>query len=339
MNVESSQTDHNLKLPSNLYLETTNRCNLRCRGCILYEGECEPARDITLQDFLMITDQLPDLERTTLHGVGEPLLNAALPAMIRHLKKRRVYTLFNSNGILLDHEHRHALIDSGLNELRISLDAATAAGYKKIRNRAGFDRIVDNLRALRKLQTARSLDRPKLSLWFLGTQDNISELLEFVRLAADIGIDEVYLQRLVYYQDGEGYGVAREEKSLQGTDANYRELIRESQELADDLGLQFNASGLCQPMESFQSDPAQQRPWSRCFRPQTLTYITANGNVLPCCIAPFATVDYASIVMGNVYESSLNDIWRGPEYKRFRHQLKTADPPTSCQGCGVRWSL
>ena len=334
-----SQAEQNLKLPSNLYLETTNRCNLRCRGCILYDAKREPERDISLQDFYTITDQLADLERTTLHGVGEPLLNADLPAMVRHLKKRNVYTLFNSNGILLDHKRQHELIDSGLDELRISLDAASAAGYKKLRSSNEFDRIVRNLRSLRKLQDAQSLTRPQLSLWFLGTKENIAELPQFIKLAVDIGIYEVYLQRLVYYMDDEGYGVAREDKSLQDTDDKSRELIQRSQALAEDLGLRFNASGLCQPIESIHSDSAKEMPWSQCYRPQTLIYVTATGNVLPCCIAPFATVDYASIVLGNVYESPLNDIWQGTRYKKFRNQLQTADPPKCCQGCGVLWSL
>jgi radical SAM protein with 4Fe4S-binding SPASM domain len=68
-------------------------------------------------------------------------------------------------------------------------------------------------------------------------------------------------------------------------------------------------------------------------------YITANGNVLPCCIAPFATVDGAAMILGNVFESSLEKIWLGAEYKNFRNQLKTADPPTCCKACGVLWSL
>lgn len=334
-----SQADQSLKLPKNLYLETTNRCNLRCRGCILYGAKRKPERDISLKDFYLITDQLAELERVTLHGVGEPLLNADLPAMIRHLKKRNVYTLFNTNGILLDHERQHDLIRAGLDELRISLDAASPEGYKKIRNSNEFDRIVQNLRSLKNLQKAQSLIKPRLSLWFLGTKDNISEMPEFVKLAADIKIREVYLQRLVYFQDDEGYGVARGDMSLQGSNDESRELIQKSQELAVNLGIQFNASGLCQPAESIQRDSATAMPWSKCYRPQTLMYITANGNVLPCCISPFATVEYAATILGNVFESSLENIWLGAKYKNFRDRLKTADPPMCCQGCGVLWSL
>ena len=334
-----SQIDHNLKLPKNLYLETTNRCNLKCRGCILYGGKREPERDISLKDFYLITDQLADLEQVTLHGVGEPLLNQDISAMVRHLKKRNVYTLFNSNGILLDHKRQHDLIRAGLDELRISLDAASAEGYKKIRNSHDFDRIVQNLRSLKNLQKAQSLIKPKLSLWFLGTKDNISEISEFVKLAADIKIREVYLQRLVYFQDDEGYGLARGDMSLHGSNDEAPELIQKSQELAASLGIQFNASGLCLPTESIRHDSAAAMPWRKCYRPQTLMYITANGNVLPCCIAPFATVDYAALILGNVFESSLEKIWLGAGYKNFRNQLKTADPPTCCQACGVLWSL
>ena len=334
-----TQAEHNFNLPKNLYLETTNRCNLRCRGCILYDGRREPERDISLRDFYLITDQLTDLERVTLHGVGEPLLNPDLPEMIRHLKKRKVYTLFNSNGILLDKKRQHDLIRAGLDELRISLDAASPEGYKRIRNSNQFDRIVENLRSLKSLQRAQSLVKPRLSLWFLGTKENITEIPAFINFAAEIQIREVYLQRLVYFLDDGGFGVAQSELSLQDSDEESRDLILKSQELAASRGIQFNASGLSRPAESIQCDSTAAMPWNQCYRPQTLMYITANGNVLPCCIAPFATIDYAAIIMGNVFESSLEKIWLSAKYNNFRDQLKTADPPSCCQGCGVLWSL
>ena len=94
------------ELPRNLYLEVTNRCNLRCKACILYKGSWEPPRDITMDELIRIADQLPGLQRIALHGIGEPLLNEDLPAMIRHLKNRDVSVQFNSNGILLDESRK-----------------------------------------------------------------------------------------------------------------------------------------------------------------------------------------------------------------------------------------
>ena len=331
--------DQNLKLPKVLYIETTNRCNLRCKGCILYRGNLEPERDISLAELIRITDQVPDLEQVYLHGIGEPLLNKELVDIIRHLKRRNVYVLFNSNGILFNGQRQQKLITAGLDELRISLDAASSKGYEKIRNSKAFEGVIENLKSFLLLQKQQQVAYPKLSLWFLGTRDNIYELPGFIKLAAEIGINEVYLQRLVFFQDDEGYGVARPTKTLQDSTEGSSELIQESQELAAKLGIRFNASGQSEPVQSLQGQTEAGLPWSKCYRPLTLMYVTANGNVLPCCISPFATVDYDSIILGNVFENSLEEIWTGSQYENFRQQHQTATPPKSCRGCGVQWSL
>jgi len=334
-----TESERNLKLPKILYIETTNRCNLRCRGCILYRGSWEPDRDISLEEIKRITDQLPDLEQVYLHGIGEPLLNNELFAIIRHLKRRKVYVLFNSNGILLNSQRQQDLITAGLDELRISLDAASSQGYEIIRNSNKFALIIKNLKSFRLLQKRQQVVSPKLSLWFLGTRDNISELPGFIALAAEIGIEEVYLQRLVYFQDGKGYGIARSTQTLQDSTDGSSEVIQESQEMAVRMGLRFNASGRSEPLESLQAEAKAGLPWSRCYRPLTLMYVTANGNVLPCCISPFSTVDYDSIILGNVFKNSLEKIWKGAKYENFRQRHQTGIPPKSCRGCGVQWSL
>ena len=334
-----AQQEQNLRLPKVLYIETTNRCNLRCKGCILYRGSWESDRDISLAELKKITDQIPDLEQVYLHGIGEPLLNRELPEIIRHLKGRQVYVLFNSNGILLNPQRQHHLIDAGLDELRISLDAASAKGYQKIRDSNKFGQIVENLKAFLLLQKRQQIAFPKLSLWFLGTRENIAELPGFIELAAEIGVEEAYLQRLVYFQDDQGYGVARAAQTLQESDNGSVQIIRASQELAVKRGIRFNASGQAEPIESLQGEAEIRRPWSKCYRPWTLMYITANGNVLPCCISPFATVDYTSIILGNVYDTALEEIWTGSKYLNFRKEHQTATPPKCCRGCGIQWSL
>jgi radical SAM protein with 4Fe4S-binding SPASM domain len=287
----------------------------------------------------MVADQLPELERIFLHGIGEPLLNKELFEIIGHLKSRGVCVLFNSNGILLDDHRQHALIQAGLDELRISLDAASAQGYQKIRNSDKFEQIVENLKSFVLLQKHQRVTHPKLSLWFLGTQDNIAELPDFVKLAAEIGVEEVYLQRLVYFQDDKGYGLAKGSMTLQDSTNGSSELVEQSQDVAAKLGVQFNASGLSQPRVSLQGQNSAELPWTQCYRSSTLMYITANGNVLPCCISPFSTTDYASIILGNVFKNSLADIWSGSRYCNFRKKHQTQAPPKCCRGCGVHWSL
>ena len=117
------------------------------------------------------------------------------------------------------------------------------------------------------------------------------------------------------------------------------ELIRFNDALARELGIDFNCSGLGRLDESFQSDAKGENPWRKCFRPCALMYITAQGNVLPCCIAPFATVDYESIILGNVFETPLEEIWTGDRYTQFRKRHRSSTPPKCCLGCGTLWSL
>ena len=110
--------------PVCLYLETTNRCNLLCTTCPRTFEELEPEADMSWELFTGIIDQYPKIARVVLHGVGEPMLVKELPRMIRYLKERGIYVLFNTNGTLLTKKNGQELIDAGLDELRVSLDAA-----------------------------------------------------------------------------------------------------------------------------------------------------------------------------------------------------------------------
>src|SRR5208282_6040464 len=117
------------QLPVCLYLEVTNRCNLLCETCPRTFEELEPPADMSWSLFTRIVDQVPNIARVVLHGVGEPMLVKNLPRMIRYLKDRGTYVLFNTNGTLLNPKKFQELIETGLDELRVSLDAADAKTF------------------------------------------------------------------------------------------------------------------------------------------------------------------------------------------------------------------
>ena len=138
--------------PVCLYLETTNRCNLLCTTCPRTFEALEPPGDMSWGLFTAIVDQFPRIARVVLHGVGEPMMVRNLPRMIRYLKDRGTYVLFNTNGTLLTARKGRELIDVGLDELRVSLDAAEPVAFKLVRGRDMFVRIIRNLRSFRALQ-------------------------------------------------------------------------------------------------------------------------------------------------------------------------------------------
>jgi MoaA/NifB/PqqE/SkfB family radical SAM enzyme len=323
--------------PVCLYLETTNRCNLLCTTCPRTFEALEPPGDMSWALFTGIVDQFPRIARVVLHGVGEPMMVRALPRMIRYLKDRGTYVLFNTNGTLLSEKKGRELIEAGLDELRVSLDAAEPHAFKLVRGRDMFARIVRNVSAFRALQRDLKAERPRVSLWLTGLKETLGQLCDFVRLAHDIDVAEVYLQRLVYFPEGQG--LARPDQALfaGGDDAEGR-LIREAEDLADQLGIAFNASGATDPEASLKREEAAQ-PWSLCRRPWTLMYVTAQGRAIPCCIAPFSLRGYDSFTLGDATQETLREIWNGDRYQAFRSALLSDRPPAACAGCGLRWSL
>ena len=335
--VDRERTDIAQRDPVCLYLETTNRCNLPCTTCPRTFEELEPAANMSFETFCSIVDQYPSIARVVLHGIGEPLMVPHLPRMVRYLKRRGTRVLFNTNGILLNERRGRELIDSGLDELRISLDAAEPQAFKAVRGKDAFHRIVHNVRQFRALQRRLEAAEPRVSLWLTGLKETIAQLPEFVDLAHEIDVPEVHLQRLVYFPEGQG--LARPEQALfESLDTSEESSIREAEARATAHGITFDASGATEPGTSLRR-AGDRRPWSLCTRPWTLMYFTAHGRALPCCIAPFSMRGYDSFTLGDATQQTLREIWNGDAYRAFRRGLLSDYPPRTCAGCGLRWSL
>ena len=338
--VELAASGTALPSPTEAYFEVANRCNSLCATCPLTFSPHEDAKQLSLEEFKALVDQLPDLRRAAMQGIGEPLLNRDLAAMIGHLKARGVYVVFNTNAALLTHRRQVELIESGLDELRVSLDGSTPETYLKVRGIPAFERVIANVGEMVCTKRELHASTPRLSFWVTGMRENLAELPDVVDLAARIGVEEVYLQRMVF---GFGDGVdalAREDQSIyDGFRDEAEAIITEADRRAREHGVVFRGSDTLSPRESIaiREQPAQ--PWRACSRPLRLAYITARGTALPCCIAPFTDAPYESIILGNYLRDGVQAVWSGEAYRKFREQLYSAEPPTACRNCGLAWSL
>ena len=312
--------------PREVYVEPTNRCNELCVTCPRTFFTREPEADLDLERFVRVLDQFPGVERVVLHGVGEPLLARDLPGMVAEANRRGARVLFNSNALALHRRLAEQLVAAGLDELRVSMDAADASTYRAIRGVDGFAKAMRRTRDFCAL--LKDAAKPRVSLVFMVMRDNLDGLLGVIERAGEMGAHAVVLQRLVYFD------AAVEAQSLMGEDLS--RLMGRWQEAADRAGVQLLGTGGFSPAESLQPVHAE-RPWSGCTRPWRSTYVTANGNVLPCCFAPFTTTDYEGVILGNVFERPMSEIWNGSAYEAFRRAHASGDPPECCRGCGTRW--
>jgi radical SAM protein with 4Fe4S-binding SPASM domain len=324
-------------LPRHVQLEVTGACNLRCRMCLVRYAPAVSRKEgaLSFEDYLAVVDALPQLERVTLQGLGEPLLSPHLEAMIEHATARGARVGFNSNGVLLDRERAERLVDAGLSWLHVSLDGATAATYEDVRHgtalvpRPGqFDRVVSNLRGLVDLRRERGLDRPRILVVFVAMRRNVSELEQLVELGGDIGVDEVWVQNLSHdFSDTDSPGAyaamreyAGEEGLLAGAEPP---AFARARAAARRRGVRLRLpSGGDAPRPRDAGAPGCTWPWDGA-------YVTHRGDVQPCCMVMGS--DRAT--MGSLRDAPFEAIWEGQIYREFRERLMGDDPPVVCRGC------
>jgi radical SAM protein with 4Fe4S-binding SPASM domain len=321
-------------LPTDLQVEVTGACNLRCKMCLVsYRkplSKSEGALDY--EDYLQLLDALPGLRRLTLQGLGEPLLSPHIFEMVEQATGRGIDVGFNTNAMLLTRRRSDRLVECGLGWLHVSLDGATAQTYESIRGRGGFDRVVANLRELVASRLAAGTPKPRIQVNVVAMRMNYRELPELVDLCADIGADRLWVQNLSHSFDDTApagsYRGIREfaaEEALRETDDAVSVFARTRQRAASH-GLDIRLPEMARAGADGRaaSTPACTWPWDSA-------YITHDGVVQPCCMVMGS--DRADL--GRLSEDSFAQIWSGHAYRRFRAGLLNGDPPAVCRGCSV----
>src|SRR5687768_2441889 len=211
--------------PRVIFIEVTNRCNLLCQTCPRTFFDREPLKSLTLDEFIAIAEQFPQMQRALLHGIGEPLLNHELSEIIRYLKGRAVEVIINSNGTLLSSTWQENLVKSGLDEYRCSIDGAKDETNARIRGANLLPKLIKGLEGLVQTKERLGARTPRISIWCVATRENLEELPDLLRLAARLGVPEIYVQRMVYFArtPEQQYGMARDEKAIFGRENDYQE--------------------------------------------------------------------------------------------------------------------
>ena len=98
-----------------------------------------------------------------LHNFGEPLLDELIPDRIRLAKKKgiRQVKIF-SNGALLKGQMAERLLESGLDEIKISVDGADVQEFNKLRKGLIGEEVIENTRNFRRLRDQRGSRRPRI---------------------------------------------------------------------------------------------------------------------------------------------------------------------------------
>jgi MoaA/NifB/PqqE/SkfB family radical SAM enzyme len=327
-----------MELPSYVQIEPVGQCNLKCTMCpIQYRRDGPPYGPPAFMDFDRFTDlvnRFITLEELHLQGLGEPMMHPRFFDMIEYAARRGVKVTTNTNFTLLTPRRAERLVRSGLDSLHVSIDGATAATYEAIRPPGKFDRLLRNLRLFNDTRRRIGSPRPRLQVVTVVMRRNLHELPAIVRLAAESGAGEHFVQHLCHeygeMQLPDQYRAMRDFVAVETLAAQpphevgavFDEARREAARLGIDLRL---------PNTTPRHHPAGTPGRARCSWPWTGAYVSYDGLAMPCCM--ISTPDRFNF--GSMAERGVEAVWNGEGYRKFRERLDSGDPPDICRTCGV----
>jgi radical SAM protein with 4Fe4S-binding SPASM domain len=169
--------------PPTIYIELTNRCNLKCIMCDRDSMTREQGQmDMAL--FRQIIDNASRIRvpEVKLNRFGEPFLNPSLVEMVKYAKAKgipRVY--FTTNATLMTEEKAKAIVEAGLDAITCSVDGATAETYQKVRGIPHFEKITRNVERLAEIKASLGRSNPVIVLNTILMKETEPEILSVFR--------------------------------------------------------------------------------------------------------------------------------------------------------------
>jgi len=303
--------------PYRLRIEISNICNLKCTFskeafsiCPQWEINKTPTL-MSFDFFKQIIDEAGQyLTHAELYNYGEPFMNPYATDMIRYLKKINpdVIIEMHTNGHYFQTQEKMvALLGSGLDILRFSVDGITQEVYEKYRVEGNLAIVLKAIRGICDLKEKRDIRNPRIIFQFILFEHNLHEVYCVKQFAEELGADEVVIKT---------------------------DLFTIKPELMKKYPNIYNSVLSLQSKDSAASFSEKDKDKGNNFCDFLWTYptILADGRVVVCCRDRY----YRSVV-GMIKNKTLLEVWNGNEYQEFRRRfLEDETKPYPCSLCECR---
>ena len=298
--------------PQRLVLELTNACNLRCIMC----GRDEANFNLTTFDIDILKNLAPlldEVEEVTLFGWGEPTLHPQFEEILAFLDNYPVKKYFVTNGMRLD-KIKDSLFKYHVDIMAISLDGANAETNNTIRVNSDLDFIVKQLKDIVRIKNERGLKYPYMNFVMTMFDRNIEELPALVKLASDIGLDEVKGVYLTVFSEN------LLSETLYNQKDKVRRIFEKTEQLGEQLGIKIKLPYLQD------EDIAGSNYHKDCFVAWRDFFFCSFGYVRPCQSNAEKFFKYDKNIP---FES----MWNSKEYQDFRNSVNKETMCDECKRC------
>lgn len=181
--------------PAALSVETTVRCNLRCPMCPR-TGQGYPMADMPEEILWPLLSEHAALggDYVYLYGLGEPLMDPRIFAVLERCRALGLGTIVSTNGTFLDEGRRRSLLEVGCDHLIVSIDAVRDETYQTYRPGGRLREVEAGVEALAREKRAAGV-RMDLVVQLVRLKGNRGEEEDFVQRWMGVpGVDSVRLK-------------------------------------------------------------------------------------------------------------------------------------------------
>ena len=302
--------------PQNLILDLTNNCNLRCIMCRVQALKKESASWL-YPDFLTVMNCFSP-RSVALGATGEPYLNKDLGSIVTYLDNKGIKSIINTNGTLID-KTDNWITKTKL--FKISLDACTPKMYKLIRGTDDFEKIVSNIKELRKLKVPVRLEYVVMSV-------NCKQIIDFIVFAKSLDVGVFFRlfrgSKLPYNPKFDFYNIPELEKKL----LNARRMAKR-------LKVKSNLPDLCKKLDYIKQIYSREKVTDNrkkhvCLLPWVQLFVRVDGETSPCC----DLLEISNYSTGNIFKTK--NVWNSDSMIKLRKiflKKKNYEKFESCKEC------
>ncbi|UCF63281.1 MAG: SPASM domain-containing protein [bacterium] len=275
------------------HIEPTSLCNLHCPLCPSGTGELTRQRTkLNFDQFKIIMDKIPPTVRMLLlWNQGEPFMVKDFLQMVSFARQKKLYIVTSTNGHFFHNlETAKKIVQSGIDELIVSLDGADQESYQKYRIGGNLSRVIQGIKNLSAAKDQLNLNKPLIHLQFILMKHNIVQRDQMIDLGREMGADKLSFKTLQMVNRQRGNQYLPEDQRF----TRYR------------------------PLTDTEPPQTKKRRFfaNDCLRLWYSMVINCDGQVSPCCFDKDA-----EFPVGNLLTQSFASIWRGEQFRKFRRKL------------------
>lgn len=337
-------------IPMSITFEVTYRCNLSCLMCpqaidlqnpeSVLQAQMKEDSELKTEEIINVINQASSLgiRRITLTG-GEPFVRRDIIDILVAVKRKNMACYIITNGGLMKESYAREIVRMGIDKITLSCD-----GPEEIHNniRQNKNQFQDLLKAIRMIQAEKRVQKrnvPDLTLNVTVSSLNAGYMDEIVGIAAreKVNVNFGYLfyasaemesrTRGIYQATGgkiEDQDVPMSIRTV-NVDLLAKE-IENAEANASRMGVKINIQPyIKRPEELYGHFFDDSHAYvNHCFYPWYAMRINPYGEVYPCQM---------NIVIGNVRDKDLRELWNSDAYIRFRQELRNVGIWPRCTKC------